>query len=100
MSTDDVIEWTVPEALAGERIDRVIAMETGWSRSEVQAVAAAGGILVDGRPASKSLRLAAGQHVVVSHRPADAAPPGPEAVPVELSTLSSGVNVSSVVQPR
>jgi len=84
MSTDDVIEWTVPEALAGERIDRVVAMETGWSRSEVQAVAAAGGILVDGRPAAKSQRLAAGQHVVVSHRPVDAAPPGPEAVPVEV----------------
>lgn len=78
------MEWSVPEALAGERVDRVVAMETGWSRAEVQALAAAGGILVDGRPAAKSLRLAAGQHVIVAHRPEVEALPGPEAVALDV----------------
>lgn len=82
--TDDVLEWTVPEALAGERVDRVVALETGWSRSEVQAVAAEGGILVDGRPAAKSLRCTAGQRVTVVRRPEGAAPPEAEDVPVEV----------------
>ena len=80
----DAIEWTVPEALAGERVDRVVAMETGWSRAEVQVVAAAGGVLVDGKPAAKSMRLVAGQHVAVIGRPADGAPPQAEDVPVEI----------------
>ncbi|MFM8303327.1 MAG: RluA family pseudouridine synthase [Actinomycetota bacterium] len=84
MSADAAIEWTVPDALAGERVDRVVAMETGWSRAEVQAVAAAGGIVVDGRVAAKSLRLAAGQHVVVARRPEASALPGPEAVPLAI----------------
>ncbi|MFA5883895.1 MAG: RluA family pseudouridine synthase [Acidimicrobiia bacterium] len=78
------VEWTVPEALAGERVDRAVAMATGWSRAEVQAVAAEGGILVDGRPAAKSLKLAAGQRVVVARRPEAAAPLGPEAVPLAV----------------
>ncbi|MBM3660751.1 MAG: RluA family pseudouridine synthase [Actinobacteria bacterium] len=59
-------------------------METGWSRAEVQALAAAGGVLVDGKPAAKSLRLATGQHVVVVGAPADDAPPEAEDVPVEV----------------
>ena len=91
--SDDVIEWTVPAGLAGERIDRAIAMETGWSRSEVQAVAAEGGVLVDGKLASKSQRRVEGQRVVVSHRPVDAAPPGPEAVPVEVRYADDDIYV-------
>jgi 23S rRNA pseudouridine1911/1915/1917 synthase len=78
------LAWTVPEALAGERVDRAVAMETGWSRAEVQAAAAAGGILVDGRPAPKSLRLHVGQRVEVAPRGADAGPLRPEPVPVEV----------------
>ena len=79
---EEPVEWTVPESLAGERIDRAVAMATGWSRAEVQAVAATGGILVDGRPAAKSQKLAAGQRVGVARRPAAAAPLGPESVPL------------------
>ena len=83
--TDEIaFEWTVPEALAGERVDRMVAMETGWSRAEVQAVAAEGGVLVDGRPAAKSARLAAGQRVLVVRRPEVAGPLVAEDVPVEV----------------
>jgi 23S rRNA pseudouridine1911/1915/1917 synthase len=81
---DGALQWTVPEALAGQRVDRAVAMATGWSRAEVQAVAADGGILVDGRPAAKSQKLTAGQAVRVAHRPEAAAPPGPEPVPVDV----------------
>ena len=37
-----------PTALAGERVDRVVALLTGWSRGEVQALVEAGAVLVDG----------------------------------------------------
>jgi len=77
-------DWTVPEALAGERLDRVVAMETGWSRAEVQAVVAAGGVEIDGRPAQKSLRVRAGQRVLVTGSPVVAGPPVAEAVPVDV----------------
>jgi len=90
---DHELEWTVPEALTGERVDRVVAMETGWSRAEVQTVAAEGGILVDGKVAAKSLRLAAGQHVVVTGRPPADAAPVAEAVPVELRYADDDVFV-------
>jgi 23S rRNA pseudouridine1911/1915/1917 synthase len=79
---DEAPAWSVPEALAGERVDRVVAMETGWTRAEVQAVMAAGGVEVDGRPAAKSLRVRAGQRVVVTGSPTVAGPPTAEPVPV------------------
>jgi 23S rRNA pseudouridine1911/1915/1917 synthase len=90
---DGVLAWTVPEALAGERVDRVVAMETGWSRAEVQAVAAAGGVRVDGRVAAKSQRLQAGQHVEVTGRPAASGPPTAEDVPVEVRYADDDVFV-------
>jgi 23S rRNA pseudouridine1911/1915/1917 synthase len=77
-------EWTVPDSLAGERVDRAVALVVGWSRAEVQAVTDAGGILVDGHPARKSQRLAVGQRVTVPPRPGTTELPGPEPVPVEV----------------
>ena len=68
----------------GERVDRAVAMLTGWSRAEVQAVADRGEIMVDGRVVAKSRKLEAGERVEVLGRPAAAAPPGPEAVPVDV----------------
>ena len=57
---------TVPDALAGERIDRVVALLTGCSRSEVAALVDAGAVLVDGRPVTtRSTRVAAGEEVEV-----------------------------------
>src|SRR3546814_14774598 len=51
----------VPEALAGERIDRVMAMLTGRSRAEVAGLIDAGIVLVGGSPAtSRSTRVRVG----------------------------------------
>jgi len=82
---DEQLEaFVVPESLGGERVDRAVAMVTGWSRAEVQAVADRGEIEVDGRVVAKSRKLAAGERVEVHGRPAVTAPPGPEPVPVDV----------------
>jgi 23S rRNA pseudouridine1911/1915/1917 synthase len=50
-------ELEVPESLAGERLDRALAMLTGWTRSEVQTLVEAGSVLVGGVRVPKSRRL-------------------------------------------
>jgi 23S rRNA pseudouridine1911/1915/1917 synthase len=61
-----VIAETVPAALAGERLDRVVALVLDVSRSDASAVIAAGGVRVDGQPAqSGKVRLVEGQRVEV-----------------------------------
>lgn len=56
----------VPRALDGQRLDRVVAMVTGRSRSEAAALVDAGAVTVGGRPAtSRSARLAEGDVVDV-----------------------------------
>lgn len=77
-------EWSVPESLAGERVDRAVALTTGWSRAEVQALIATGGITVGGRATTKSHRLAAGERVVAAAGPDGASAPGPEPVPLAI----------------
>jgi 23S rRNA pseudouridine1911/1915/1917 synthase len=72
----------VPEALAGQRVDRVVAMMTGWSRSEVQALVEAGEVLVGGASVGKSRKLRAGEVVEVVGAPPESALPGPEDVAV------------------
>ncbi len=47
----------MPESLAGERLDRTLAMLTGWTRSEVQTLIELGAVLVDGVAVAKSRRL-------------------------------------------
>ena len=92
MTTSDGVEepghfedtFVVPDSLAGQRVDRAVAMVTGWSRAEVQAIADRGEIEVDGRVVAKSRKLNAGERVEVLGRPAVAAPPGPEPVPVDV----------------
>lgn len=52
---------TVPAALAGERVDKVVALLTGLARSEIAALVSSGAVLVDGRPVgARSRRLAEG----------------------------------------
>lgn len=61
-----IVRDVIPEAMAGERVDRIIAMITGISRSEVTELVAAGAVLVDGMVVhSKSTRVAAGAAVEV-----------------------------------
>ena len=55
------IEEVVPDALAGERVDRIVAMLSGLSRSDVAELIDAGGVRVGGEPVvARSGRLAAG----------------------------------------
>jgi 23S rRNA pseudouridine1911/1915/1917 synthase len=72
----------VPETLEGERLDRTIAMLTGWSRAEVQPLVRDGGVLVNGEAALKSHRLQVGEVIELLDRPPVAAPPTAEDVPV------------------
>jgi len=69
-------EFEVPPALGGERVDRAVALLTGWSRAEVQRLVDAGAVLVAGVRVPKGRRLAAGEVVRV------VAGPEPDALPV------------------
>jgi 23S rRNA pseudouridine1911/1915/1917 synthase len=56
----------VPSALAGERIDRVVSLLTGVSRSTAAGLVDAGGVRVDGRAVhSRSRRVCEGEVVEV-----------------------------------
>jgi 23S rRNA pseudouridine1911/1915/1917 synthase len=66
----------VPEALAGERVDRVVAMLTGCSRAEVAALVEQGAVRVGGRPVTtRSTRLAPGDELEVDAPDAGAVEP-------------------------
>ena len=58
----------MPEALAGERLDRAVALLTGWTRREVQDLVEAGSVLVDGARVTKSRKLEAGSVIEVLAR--------------------------------
>lgn len=55
----------VPDGLDGERVDAGLARLLGLSRSAVVAIAAGGGVRVDGREAGKSDRLVGGTWIEV-----------------------------------
>jgi 23S rRNA pseudouridine1911/1915/1917 synthase len=77
-------ELAVPAALAGERLDRGLALLTGWSRAEVARLIDDGEVLVAGRPVAKSHRLEAGALVELLAEPTPAQSPGPEPLPVDV----------------
>ncbi len=56
----------IPDGLEGERVDAGLARLLGLSRSAVAAIAADGGITLDGRPCAKSDRLPAGSTVEIA----------------------------------
>jgi 23S rRNA pseudouridine1911/1915/1917 synthase len=72
---------TVPEGLAGERLDAALARMFGLSRAAAADLIATGQVLVAGRPASKSDRLPAGEWLDVTLPPPPAAAPLPQPVP-------------------
>jgi len=74
----------VPEALEGERLDRAVALLTGWSRADVQELVRDGGVLVGGRPAAKSHRLRRGEVIELLDRPPVEGLPTAEPVPVDV----------------
>ncbi|MGH3733287.1 MAG: RluA family pseudouridine synthase [Acidimicrobiales bacterium] len=70
----ETLDLLVPSTLAGVRIDRVLSMLTGLSRSESVDVVASGVVRVNGRVVAKaSVPLETGQHLVVrlAPRPSD-----------------------------
>lgn len=93
MTTAEALDALVPESLAGERVDRAVAMLTGWSRAEVQSLIAGGEVCVDGSPVTKSHRLAAGARLTVRRGPAGGSPPRAEAVPIVVRYEDADVMV-------
>ena len=71
-------ELPVPDALAGERVDRALATLTGWSRAEIGRLCDGGDVLVGGRAAVKSRRVASGEVIELLAEPEETAAPGPE----------------------
>lgn len=79
---------TVPAALGGERVDKVVALLTGLARSEVAALVDAGGVRVGGRAVrARSRRLAEGDDLEVDlPTPVEVAPLSGEAA-VEVAVV-------------
>jgi 23S rRNA pseudouridine1911/1915/1917 synthase len=79
-----VLLFAVPASLAGERVDRAVALLTGWSRADVAGLIEEGAVRIGGQPVVKSRRLAEGEEVEVEGEPEADAPPVPESVDVPV----------------
>jgi 23S rRNA pseudouridine1911/1915/1917 synthase len=88
----------VPETLAGERIDRAVALLTGWTRGDVQALLARDAIVVDGQPVGKSHRLVEGTVIELLEEPSITAAPEAEAA-VEVDVRYADDDVVVVAKP-
>ncbi len=78
---------TVPDELAGQRLDRVLAtLLPDLSRSKIQRLISAGRVVVDEAPAAKaSLRVGGGQQITVSlPDETPAAEPRPQALELDI----------------
>src|SRR5712692_11569308 len=93
LMASEVETFVVPDALAGERIDRALALLTGWSRADVQSLVASGAVLVDGEPPTKSRRLTTGAVIDVLAEPDVDAPPTAESVPVDVRYVDTDIIV-------
>ncbi len=88
----------VPETLAGERVDRAVALLTGWSRSAVREMVERGDVLVDDVPVARSARLQAGSTLVWNGEPLVA--PLPHAEPaVEFVVVYEDDDIVVVDKP-
>jgi 23S rRNA pseudouridine1911/1915/1917 synthase len=88
----------VPEALAGERVDRAVALLTGWTRGEVQELVQAGAVLVGGAAVAKSRRLEVGEVIELTGAPVPAGLP--EADPsIELVVRYEDPDLAVVAKP-
>jgi 23S rRNA pseudouridine1911/1915/1917 synthase len=92
----DTAEFVVSEALAGSRVDRVVAVLGEMSRSASRDLVARGLVTVDGDPAVPSQRLDAGAVVAF-------APPVPparlSAAPVPFTVVAEDATVIVVDKP-
>jgi 23S rRNA pseudouridine1911/1915/1917 synthase len=91
-------ELAVPAALAGERVDRAVALLTGWSRSEVQSLIAAEAVLVDGAPVAKSRKLEEGEVVEVLAEPPSPGLPAPDPS-IEVTVRHEDDDVVVIAKP-
>ncbi len=79
------LEFTVPAEAAGQRLDQFLSgQDTGLSRSALGALAGQGMVLCGGQPAGKSLRLKAGDSVLLTIPPARETAAQPQNIPLEI----------------
>jgi 23S rRNA pseudouridine1911/1915/1917 synthase len=90
--------FVVPAALEGERLDRAVALLTGWPRAAVQTLLDDGSVLVDGRALAKSHRLREGAVIDLLAEPEADAPPEPDSA-VELDVRYADDDVVVVHKP-
>jgi 23S rRNA pseudouridine1911/1915/1917 synthase len=88
----------VPDGLDGERLDAALARMFGLSRSRAAELIADGLVLLDGRPASKSARVLAGEPLQVT-LPAPRQPEPPRLVE-GLAVLYEDEDILVVDKPR
>ncbi len=91
----------VPAALAGERVDRAVAILTGLPRSEVAGLVAGGAVRIEGRAVSSpSRRVAEGDTLEIAIADDPGAPPGPEGdASVEVTVVHHDEAVIVVDKP-
>jgi 23S rRNA pseudouridine1911/1915/1917 synthase len=78
-------EFVVSADEAGTRLDAFVAAHAGVSRAAAARSISEGSVRVDGKPASKSLRVLNGMSIAVSLRESDdEAGPKPEDIPVRI----------------
>ncbi len=66
MTEPEVLAERIPAALAGERVDRVVALIADISRREAVELISAGGVLINGRPPEKpSVRVRADAAITI-----------------------------------
>lgn len=92
------IAFPVPASLAGERIDRAVALLTGWSRADVVALIDAGEVVVGGEPVRKSRKLGEGEEIVLTGAP-EVADERPVPEPIEFPVLHADGSVIIVSKP-
>jgi 23S rRNA pseudouridine1911/1915/1917 synthase len=81
-----MLELSVPEASAGERLDRFLAAaQADLSRNQVQGLIREGRVRVNGAAARASLRLAAGDRIEVAMPERVRPALEPEALPLEVA---------------
>ena len=84
----------VPAALDGERVDRAVALLTGWTRAAVQELVDDDNVRVDGKRVAKSHRLREGSVVELLAEPVpDAAPVADPSVDVDVRYADDDVVV-------
>ena len=88
----------VPGALAGERVDRAVALLTGWSRREVQDLLEGDDVLVGGKVVAKSHRLGEGDVIEVLAEPPVAGLPEPDPS-IEVVIRHEDADVLVVAKP-